>query len=92
MGGEIELEVVYDLAGFFGESVLFHQRHHGALHGSEGCGEMENDTLVASAEILFVVARAEHREEHAVNTDRCLYNVWNIAFVKFGVEIFYVLA
>ena len=66
---EVESQTVLNLAGLFGEAVLFDKRKHGAFHRSESRGEVQHDTAVAPFELLVFVAAAEHAQEHTVYTD-----------------------
>ncbi len=69
VGGEVKLEIIDNLAGFFGKSVLAHEGHHGALHGSQGSREVEHHARVAALEFLFLIGRREYGKEHTVNAD-----------------------
>lgn len=91
-GREIELEVVDNLAGLFGKPVFADKRKNRAFHRGERFGKMEHYARVAPFELLFLVARAEHTEEHTVDADRGLDDVWSVALVELGVEILDVLA
>ena len=92
VSSEIKFEFVDDFACLFGKSVLTYKREHGAFYRCERRGEMEHYTLFATFKFLFLVRGAEHTQEHAVNTDRGLYDIGSIALVEFGVEILDFLA
>ena len=67
--GEVEFQVVDNLACLLGQTVLLNKRHDGALDGSEGLRQVQDHTLVAAFELLLLVTGAKHAEEHAVDAD-----------------------
>ena len=89
---EVELQVVDDFAGLFGQTVFLDQRHNGQLHRCKGCRQLQHYAGFAIFQLFFTVGCAHNAEEHTVYTDRGFDNVWHIAFVDFRIEVLDALA
>src|SRR3712207_1400162 len=87
MSVEMELQLVHDLLGQFGQSVFLIQWEHGTLHGGQCLGQLQYDAALAILERLLAVRVTEHAEEHTVHADRSLDIVRHIALVLLGVKV-----
>lgn len=89
---EVELQVVDNLASLLWQTVFLYQWHYGKLDRSKSCWQLQYYACFAILELLLVVCVAHDREEHTVDTDRGLDNVWSVALVGLRIEVFDALA
>ncbi len=90
--GEVEFEVIDNLACLFRQPVFADQGHDGAFDGSQRLGQVQHYAGLAVLEGLLFVGRAQYAQEHTVDADGCLDDVGRVAFVELGVEVLYLLA
>ena len=89
---EMETQVADDFVRFLRQTVFFYQRHDGQFYRSQCLRQFEHYASFPVFQFLFLVAVAHDGKEHTVHTDRGLNDIRRIAFVRFGVEIFTLLA
>ena len=89
---EVELQVVDNLASLLWQTVFLYQWHYGKLDRSKSCWQLQYYACFAILELLLIVCVAHDREEHTVDTDRGLDNVWSVALVGLRIEVFDALA
>ena len=74
------------------QTVLLREWEDGELDRGKGCREAKHCACLSVFKLLLAVAVAHDGEEHAVNADGCLDDVWSVGCVVFWVEVFYLLA
>ena len=89
---EIVLQQVLNLAGFFGQTVFFHQGQNRRLDGGHGRVEFQKRAgfrLLAFARRFLRVGVAEHGQEQSVGPDGGFDHVGDVVAVgfAFGVEV-----
>ena len=92
-GGEVRLEQVENLPGFFDERrFVAEEREDGDFDRRDARGKLHDDAGIAGRDFFLGVGGTEQCETNAVNTGARLDDVRNIFFFRFVVEIFHALA
>ena len=92
-GGEIRLEQVEDLPGFFNERRLVAQQgEHRHFDRRDAWGKFHNDAGVARGNLFFRIGCADEGETNAVHSGARFNHVGDKFFLRLIVEVFHALA
>src|SRR3712207_5500074 len=67
---EVELEIVYNLAGLLWQPVFLHKWQYGALHRCKCFRQLQHHARLSILQRFLGIGMTHHAEEHAVYTDR----------------------